>query len=241
MNRLDKLKVLSERRAAKKRVEEENRQQFLEAIDSKQESLDESLGKELVVNSDTISEALKPLSDTAPAVERLVESMAELKERDNSILKALGNIADILQKNADRKPYTVEKSKDIDLKPVTDALSKVVESTKQKAPSQNPEDYLPYRRVRKDGNRLVFDDSYYNSGGGGGGGGISQVTNPDGSQIGRLSGLINFEYDYVSQAQAALTDTWVFKTGGAGGTTQGTVTITYSDATKNVISTVGLV
>ena len=45
-------------------------------------------------------------------------------------------------------------------------------------------------------------------------------------------------FDYASQTQTATTDTWVFKTGGAGGTTVATVVITYVDATKEVISSV---
>lgn len=45
-------------------------------------------------------------------------------------------------------------------------------------------------------------------------------------------------YDYVSLAQASTTDTYTFKTGGSGGTTQATITITYTDSTKVTISTV---
>jgi hypothetical protein len=48
-------------------------------------------------------------------------------------------------------------------------------------------------------------------------------------------GVVNFEWDYVAQTQAATTDTWVFRTGGAGGTVVATIVITYTDATKNVI------
>lgn len=52
------------------------------------------------------------------------------------------------------------------------------------------------------------------------------------------NGLSLPAYDYVSLAVAATTDTYTFKTGGAGGTTVATVTITYTDSTKAVISTV---
>lgn len=85
------------------------------------------------------------------------------------------------------------------------------------------------------------------------------VVNPDGSDIGSIlptgaatsakqdtqtallggiAGLLPTSYDYISQAQATTTDTWVFKTGGASGTTVATITINYTDATKEVISTV---
>lgn len=47
-------------------------------------------------------------------------------------------------------------------------------------------------------------------------------------------------YDYLALVQAALTDTYTFKTGGAGGTLVATLTITYTDATKATISTVAI-
>lgn len=50
--------------------------------------------------------------------------------------------------------------------------------------------------------------------------------------------LVTEAWDYVSQSQDATTDTWVFKSGGAGGATVATVTIVYTDATKAVISSV---
>lgn len=45
-------------------------------------------------------------------------------------------------------------------------------------------------------------------------------------------------YDYVGLAVASTTDTYTFKSGGAGGATVATVTITYTDSTKAVIATV---
>lgn len=60
-------------------------------------------------------------------------------------------------------------------------------------------------------------------------------------QLAALIGTPGFAiapYDYVVQTQASNTDTWVFKTGGSGGTTLNTITITYTDSTKVTISTV---
>lgn len=51
------------------------------------------------------------------------------------------------------------------------------------------------------------------------------------------SGFSLAGYDYVSYTAGATTDTYVFKTGGAGGTTIGTITISYTDATKTVPTT----
>lgn len=70
--------------------------------------------------------------------------------------------------------------------------------------------------------------------------GIATATNQTtgNTLLGGIAGLLPVAYDYISQAQATLTDTWTFKTGGAGGTTVATITITYTDASKAVISTV---
>lgn len=54
----------------------------------------------------------------------------------------------------------------------------------------------------------------------------------------RASGFQLPAYDYVTFTPASTTDTYVFKTGGSGGTTVNTITITYTDSTKTVLSTV---
>jgi len=53
-----------------------------------------------------------------------------------------------------------------------------------------------------------------------------------------FGGVVDFKWDYVEQAQATLTDTWTFKTGGATGTTVATIVITYTNSGKATISTV---
>jgi hypothetical protein len=51
------------------------------------------------------------------------------------------------------------------------------------------------------------------------------------------TGLVNFEYDYVSVAYPTSTqEVYTFKSGGSGGTTVGTITIEYTDATKENLS-----
>ena len=54
-----------------------------------------------------------------------------------------------------------------------------------------------------------------------------------------MGGLGIPAYDYVAYTNTnTTTDTYVFKTGGSGGTTVATVTIVYTDTTKSQISTV---
>jgi hypothetical protein len=45
-------------------------------------------------------------------------------------------------------------------------------------------------------------------------------------------------WDYVSRSLDTATETWTFKSGGAGGTTTNTVVIVYTDGTLETISTV---
>lgn len=53
-----------------------------------------------------------------------------------------------------------------------------------------------------------------------------------------VSSLVPEKYDYLSLAQTATEDIWTYKTGGSGGSTVATITITFTDATKNTISNV---
>lgn len=45
-------------------------------------------------------------------------------------------------------------------------------------------------------------------------------------------------WDYISVAQGATDTTYTFKDGGVGGTTVATIVITFTDATKETISTI---
>jgi len=55
----------------------------------------------------------------------------------------------------------------------------------------------------------------------------------------RLSGsFVPAAYDYMTYTSGATSDTYVFKLGGAGGTTVKTLVINYVDSTKAVITTV---
>lgn len=96
---------------------------------------------------------------------------------------------------------------------------------------QKPEDFLPVRRVKYTGNRLQFDDSTWSMAGGFGGGGSSTTVN-----VGLIPGT---DYDYIDGQQTnATTDTFVYKLGGAGGTTVRTVVVIYTSAAKTDIDNI---
>lgn len=60
------------------------------------------------------------------------------------------------------------------------------------------------------------------------------ATNP----LNVITGLSVKIFDYIAYTPASTTDTYVYKTGGSGGTTQATVVVTWTDSTKTVLSTV---
>ncbi len=45
-------------------------------------------------------------------------------------------------------------------------------------------------------------------------------------------------YDYISASSTATTDTYVYKNGGAAGSTVNTITVTYTDSTKATLQSV---
>ena len=61
------------------------------------------------------------------------------------------------------------------------------------------------------------------------------------TQITLLQGIAGFNivgYDYISLAQNSTQDIYTYKTGGAGDTTVATVTLTFTDSTKSIISNI---
>jgi len=71
---------------------------------------------------------------------------------------------------------------------------------------------------------------------------VTLASNQSNLPIVDKSALIPSAYDYIDVNLAgATTDVYTYKTGGSGGTTVATLTLTYSDATKAVLSSVARV
>lgn len=74
----------------------------------------------------------------------------------------------------------------------------------------------------------------------------TQIVDAGGEQAtvsgGRLDvnvpGLITVNWDYLSKTEGATSNTFVFKTGGAGGTTVATLVVDYTDSTKATLLSV---
>lgn len=56
-----------------------------------------------------------------------------------------------------------------------------------------------------------------------------------------ISGLIDFQYDYIEPSFNSSSDVWEYRLGGSGGSLQATITITYTDSTKQTIQSVAKV
>lgn len=139
------------------------------------------------------------------------------------------------------------------VKQMSDALVRVSDSIKAiatKTHSQRADDYVPYRRVVKKGNSLVFDDQPTAQAGGGGGSTTPSrkntagdvyvpVANADGSTIGGNGLIPGTDFNYIDGQQTSSTvDTFVYKLGGSGGTTVRTIVVTYTSSAKTDIDTV---
>lgn len=104
--------------------------------------------------------------DFAPFFKSLENSITKNKTTQPTKIKIDG-FSKLLNAVADNKPMPVK----IDLKAFEKSIVNIEQYIKEntKSSDQGAEDYLPYRRVVKMGNRLVFDDNLTNPGGGGGG------------------------------------------------------------------------
>jgi hypothetical protein len=124
----------------------------------------------------------------------------------------------------------------LDLNPVTSSLETIDESVGEVG-----------KKIDESNKRLkaLIEQP---KGGGGGGGSLpfeSSTGNPAHVQLtadGRIPVASGYMappvYDYMSVTQATTVDTYVYKLGGVGGVTLNTVTITYTDSTKQNISSI---
>lgn len=68
---------------------------------------------------------------------------------------------------------------------------------------------------------------------------VRQAGDSSGRTLVKLSNtLVTEPYDYVGHTSTATTDTYVFKSGGSGGTTVATVVLTYTTSTKDNLDNV---
>lgn len=150
---------------------------FVEALDNKIDELKETLGLGTKLNN--IDDLLSELEDIGSLKEPIVELREAVKATPEipGFIK-IENLDTFVQAIKDIKVETPEVHIEaVDytnvIKRVITLLGKIVESVNKSKyqPGQNADDFIPYRRVVKAGNTLVFDDKPTPPASSGGGGG----------------------------------------------------------------------
>lgn len=202
MSRADNLKQLESKKVAKKTtVTVTNGEPFLKALQSKIDELRKVLAVDVNVDIDDLVEQLKHIEKVAPLVEDLKNAVAgielpeqvkltgfkELERIVNEHVESIKSIPTLELPEANIK-VDVETIGKEQTEQITSTLEKVISAIKDNTvpePSQKAADYLPVRRVRYIGNRLIFDDDVW-TGSSGGGGGI-----PDSLTRGTALAIVN--------------------------------------------------
>lgn len=210
--------------------------------------------KELVSATADVKDALNSLYELINGKETYDDSklVAQLKElQSNTVLKdqieqleqTIKDKTDIKVKDLDQLIKQVSEINNAD---VVNAINNLTVKLETQF-SQQAKDYQPVRRVRKVGNRFVFDDekvqvnvsapgSSVQSGLTRNGNAIA-VVNPDGSDVNGLIAGQDFDYIDVQQTSSTV-ETYVYKSGGATGSIVQTIVVTYTSSAKTDINTV---
>lgn len=171
---------LAKQKALKQQQRHEEQLQAVESVKAELRSLYELLNGKQEFEPELLTKQFEQLQQS-------LDLKAELKAIQEAV-----NIQNTVQIDIDAIIKAIEANKP-DIKVDFSRLEKAIVEVQQRvqegsALEQAPEDFQPYRRVVKIGNRLVFDDNPTGSGGRGGNSiplinGSVPVVNPDGSSI----------------------------------------------------------
>lgn len=233
---------LAKLRKKKADAKAQDHQQLIESNASVREAivaLHKSINGQEKFDASTIINQIKALGDNLTFKD-------EIKSLTNALAKQ------------DKQPLEIKNFQDLlnasDTSNIANAVNNLIEKLDDNSIDQKPKDFQPIRRVVKIGNRLVFDDVMTPSNVGGvstGGGAAVQmplvrdtddgqaiaIVNPDGSSVGGSGGgLVPEPYDEI-QATYPTTSSEVY-TYKLAGDTVAVVTVTYTDASKEVLTSV---
>lgn len=149
---------------------------FVEALAEQVKELKDALGYQLDFSGlDMLVEELGNMKSLSYEVGKLKEAIKEVSLPENIKVSGLDSIVAAIQKiKLDQPQVKVEWLNEKALGQITEHLEQITKAVKASVvePSKAPSDFIPFRRVIKLGNKLVFDDSLW--GGSGGGGGIPE-------------------------------------------------------------------
>lgn len=168
----DIAKIKAEKVRKRKALELDRHKELIQAnldILTALEDLKTVLGEEETPDYSPITSAISQLKesfDFGPYAKNLEQSIKSLAEKLKVNVEApdLSEIITAIKEN---------KAEPQDLNPVTQAIEELSIKIDSKKVKQDPNDYVPYRRVIKVGKKLIFDDTPTPYAIGGGGGGIT--------------------------------------------------------------------
>ncbi len=172
-DREEKLDRLHYKQAARDMQVSINGGALLDTMD-KVDELKSLLGNGVEIkNIDELVDQLKEINSLAPIVTELKEAINGIKipqMPDDIEIKGLDDLVRAAQVIA-KKKEGVAKVDISTVTPITDQVGNLItaiEAIQVPKQGQQPNDYVPMRRVVQVGNKFMFDDSFYTGGGGGG-------------------------------------------------------------------------
>lgn len=213
MSRANKIRQLKDRQRTQENAKAKTERELVAALNKAAQDIGESLGAGVDINNlDALLQELRTFREISPQIQKLEEALKELPKsfKVTNMAEFVQSIKSIkLQPQFSPKIITKQPdySKLVEKIFISLTLIKTAVEKSVYTPSQKPEDFLPVRRVRKVGNRFLFDDGEWTGGGAhmvGGGGSIPEITvrgqrtvpvaNPDGTSIGgSSSGLTDIQ------------------------------------------------
>lgn len=231
------------------------------------QALDKTV-KDKKVDLTPVTDALKPIFDELSKLPKEHPKAGKQFEFDYTKIEALGKVfktaisqikltveAPII--NVPKADAPIINTEKVDLTPFVNEVLQVLTDFRIWTQDQEFPEAIDLTNVEKlltDSKGLLTKIEKKNFGGGGGGGGGGYVFK-ESALFGRGSPLLAPEltfsgqlpvstamslpvHDYIAVSQTATVDTYVYKTGGAGGTTVATLTLTYTDGTKTALVSV---
>lgn len=175
-SRNDKLAELNGKQAGKNMVIISDGEPFIAAMQEKVDELKKTLGMgvdfnnldDLVDKLGTIEELATPVNELRKAIESIVFPIFPSEIDIKNIDTLIANVDTLMSREPSVPVVNLQPLQDVIKR--LDILTKAVVANKAVAPGQQPQDFVPMRRVMKVGQTFMYDDSFYTSGGGGGGG-----------------------------------------------------------------------
>jgi len=220
------------------------------------------LDKDILANKLDLQPLVKELQQIKREMSLVPKTLPKLEQKDSfkvsnldevsldtkDLEKAIKNLK--LDPKIEVKPADVHTAP-VDLKPLKDGLLDVLKAIKAQKypefPTIEPTDLTKLEKESKKHTKLLTEikDKPVGAGGGGGNGSpyidsTGKIVNVELTADGSIPVTVknsltpNVDFDYIDiQQTSATVETYVYKQGGVSGTTVQTITVTYTDSTKN--------